>query len=222
MTILLYIVAIIVGLIVFIAIIFGALLLNLYIANKRQEKKADKYLEPIYNSIGEGKPDTDSITQCANDPCRRVHVYTLLVQLGRLDLFPAEFVNQQSIAESQLVNWLEHPNELKNPPDEIELVKIVTLPGEEPVGPINYYLFKFRTFEPHWAAHEGWMAGVAGPYPARSNDIHVFPGGTFSELDAFDSKTPEEHVKFLHGKMLVRKLKIQDAIGQVPKKEVTL
>jgi hypothetical protein len=41
----------------------------------------------------------------------------------------------------------------------------------------------------------GWMAGWSGPYPreALPGDI-LTPGGTFSHFEAWDSKTPEQHM----------------------------
>jgi len=48
--------------------------------------------------------------------------------------------------------------------------------------------------EPHWAAKDGWMAGVAGGFARRDQPTTVAGGNTFSSFAAWDSQTPEGHV----------------------------
>lgn len=60
-----------------------------------------------------------------------------------------------------MVNGLIFPTELNAAPDEIELIKTVRV--DKPItGAIEYFVFKFRMHEPHWAAKDGWMVGVSG------------------------------------------------------------
>jgi hypothetical protein len=61
-------------------------------------------------------------------------------------------------------------------------------------GIYDYYLFRFRTKEPHWAAKDGWIAGVSGPYLRKDEPTTEPLGGTFSTFTKWDAKTPEEHV----------------------------
>jgi hypothetical protein len=61
-------------------------------------------------------------------------------------------------------------------------------------GIIDYYLFRFRTLAPHWAAKDGWIAGVSGPFRRKEEPTTNALGGTFSRFNAWDKKTPEEHV----------------------------
>lgn len=41
------------------------------------------------------------------------------------------------------------------------------------------------------------MAGVAGPYMTAA-ELAPYGAGTFSQFEAYDSRSPEEHVKFIH------------------------
>ena len=119
-------------------------------------------------------------------------LYDLLGRSSRSDLFPRRYRTQEAFAESAMVNWLVYPTELGQVPDEIELMKVVTSgkPGEEE----DYYVFRFRMEEPHWAAKDGWMAGVAGGFARRDQPTTVAGGNTFSSFTPWDSQTPEQHV----------------------------
>ena len=44
------------------------------------------------------------------------------------------------------------------------------------------------------------MAGVSGPYAKGGGVPAEAPGGTFSELEPFDARTPQEHVQKFHEK----------------------
>jgi hypothetical protein len=123
-------------------------------------------------------------------------LYSGLEELGRLDLFPQEYLNQEALAYSDMVNWLCFPTELAREPDEIELMKTFVEQGEPSQGVVEHYLFRFRTHPPHWSAKEGWLAGIAGPfYPAEGPSPSA--NGTFSAFQQWDSKTPEEHFREL-------------------------
>jgi hypothetical protein len=93
-----------------------------------------------------------------------------------------------------MVNWLVYPTELNRLPDEIELMKVVAVDTGMPGGIYDYYLFRFRTKEPHWAAKDGWMAGVSGPYLRNDQPTMESLGETFSTFTKWEAKTPDEHV----------------------------
>ena len=100
-----------------------------------------------------------------------------------------------------MVHWLTFPTELAAVPDEIELMKVVEV--ETTDGPADYYLYRFRTFAPHWAADDGWMAGIAGPF--SKGQLSTYGSDTFSSFEAWDAKTPEEHMQ-----------DITDTVDQIP------
>lgn len=128
----------------------------------------------------------------------RNHLYAKLEEIGKAHLFPAGNRSLERIAESDLVRWLLHPNELGAVPAETELVR--KLPVAEGVKNGNIFLFRFRSQPSHWAADRGWMAGVAGPY-WDGDEASDVGSGTFSELAPFDQMTEEQHVEFLRERL---------------------
>ncbi|MGD8456805.1 MAG: hypothetical protein PVF83_10495 [Anaerolineales bacterium] len=122
-------------------------------------------------------------------------LYEKLDLLGQLERYPQEFYTKQAFAESDMVNWLSYPTEFGQVPDQIELMKVVTIDTETDDGIIEYFLFRFRTLPPHWAAEDGWMAGVSGPYMQTDLPAAISPEGTFSVFDPWESKSPEDHLR---------------------------
>jgi len=132
----------------------------------------------------------------AKDAKTRVSIYELLKQHNLTDLFPKSFLTREKFAESYLVNWLEFPTELGKSPDEIEQVEIIEIDDTD--TKFYYYVFKFRTHPPHWAADEDWLLGVVGPYLENSNPTD-FPNGTFSRLSSqFGKTSPQEEAEWVH------------------------
>lgn len=130
----------------------------------------------------------------AASPEMRNSLYEKLKGTNRMELFPKRFLTQEAFAESEMVRWLVYPAELGRAPDEIELKKVVAADTGGPDGVLDYYVFRFRTFNPHWAAKNGWTAGVAGPFLRKDAPSPVAYGGTFSKFESWDAKKPEEHV----------------------------
>jgi hypothetical protein len=118
-----------------------------------------------------------------------------LEEVGRLDLFPAKYRSQEALAEGDLVRWLTFGTELGCAPDEIELMRVYRDEGGSGDDGLLFYLFRFRTSEPHWAAKNGWMAGLAGPFRERDAPSPHSLGNTFSTMEPWESKTPEEHAE---------------------------
>ncbi|MBI4497709.1 MAG: hypothetical protein HY689_07425 [Chloroflexi bacterium] len=135
------------------------------------------------------------LEEVAASPETRGLLYDLLADLGKLSLYPERFRTQEALAESRMVRWLTFPTELNRVPDEIELMKVIPFDTGMPDGLLDYYVFRFRTHPPHWAAKDGWMAGVAGPYRRDEAPTTRSYGHTFSDFAAWDSRAPEEHVR---------------------------
>ena len=187
-------IGVVVGLVV---VVVGLLVLNLVLASGRQRKQARARLAPVLDPLDAGQvPDPAAVRQLASSRETRNALYDALAERGKESLFPREYRTRQAFAESDLAFWLSHPNELKQSPDEMQLAQVVTMPSD--AGPVEYYLFRFRTREPHWAADKGWMAGVSGPYPKDPKAPLASPAGTFSELEPFEAKSPQEHVRAFH------------------------
>ena len=167
-------------------------------AGERLRRRLHERMAPVVEALEAGNtPDLVLVQRFAESAETRKVLYETLSSFERLELFPEEYANQEALAEADLVLWLCHPNELTSAPDEIELMATVPSPGSKPDGPARYFVFRYRVNPPHWAAKDGWMAGIAGPYPEEGEAI-PHGQGTFSRFDAYDSKTPEEHVAATH------------------------
>ncbi|MCC6488561.1 MAG: hypothetical protein IT364_13780, partial [Candidatus Hydrogenedentes bacterium] len=155
-------------------------------------------LAAVSEDLEAGKtPDPVLVQRFAKAAATRKVLWEVLESHKRLDLFPEEYGTQELLAEADIVLWLCHPNELQSPPDEIELMATLPSPASTPDKPANYYVFRYRANPPHWAANDGWMAAVAGPYAANGDPTPYAPA-TFSRFEAYDSRTPEEHMTVTH------------------------
>lgn len=129
---------------------------------------------------------------CASFPESRNRLFDFLERSERKSLFPTKYRKQRYLAESDMVRWLTFGTELDTVPDEIELMKVIETNDEED-GWMDYYLFRFRTFEPHWSAKKGWQAGISGPFKRSERPSTNHHGATFSCFEPWDSKSPMEH-----------------------------
>lgn len=134
------------------------------------------------------------IAAIAANPEMRNWLFELLQKHGKSKGFPDQFRTQAAFAEADMVNWLTYPTELGRTPDQIELMKVVPVDTGLPNGIYDYYLFRFKTLEPHWAAKDGWIAGISGPFRRGDAPTILGLGDTFSTFDKWESKTPDEHV----------------------------
>jgi hypothetical protein len=105
-------------------------------------------------------------------------------------------------AESNLANWLEFPTELDACPDEIEHVERVTIPFDKENN-VHFHVFKFRINEPHWAAKDGWMLGVTGPY-FDDSEAYDHPAATFSRFRKVEAVSPEEEANWVYNNIAKR------------------
>jgi len=135
----------------------------------------------------ECEPAKEDIMDIAANSETRNWFYNALVKMGRSEIYPEEYRNQKSFAESNMVEWLVYPTELGRMPDEIELMNVFDIDEKE------YYLFRFRCqSSEHWK-EKGWMAGVAGPFDKRNSPTTLAEGHTFSHFENWESKQPREH-----------------------------
>lgn len=172
-----------------------------YAGGRRAYMQLASRIAPVAEAIGAGRdPSQADLLKFASDRNTRQVLHDLLTQQGKLQLFPREFLTWEAMAEANLIGWLNHPNELGSPPDEIEVMTRVTAPRAEG----HYFVFRYRMAAPHWAAKDGWMAGVAGPYDL-TREPAPYGRGTFSRFEPYDSRTPEEHVEVTHGAVIERK-----------------
>jgi len=96
-----------------------------------------------------------------------------------------------------MVGWLTFPTELARTPHEIELMATF----DDAEGKQRYYLFRFRTHAPHWAAKDGWMAGLSGPFEIAAMPTTRDGGATFSQFTKWEEQTPKQHFEAILGVM---------------------
>jgi hypothetical protein len=150
-------------------------------------------MEPVIAALRDGRtPPPDDVHALAADATTRSTLRRVLRDMGRGELFPQRYAGPEALAESDLVVWLMHGNELGAAPDAIELATAIDRDGAG-----RFFVFRFRTEPPHWASSKGWMAGVAGPYAAGEEAFDTPAAGVFSRFEPFDSRSPEEHVAAL-------------------------
>lgn len=184
--------AIIIGLIVALIIwmIVRAVRMTLATANVLRTK-----IEPALAPLREGRsPSPDRIHELAAHAPTRSTLWRALRELQRHDLFPSQYATSEALAESDMVVWLMHGNELGAAPDESELVETIERAAGAESRRGRYFVFRFRTNLPHWAATSGWMAGVAGPYFAGDDAFDAPAAGVFSKFEAFETRSAEEHL----------------------------
>lgn len=200
------VVLIVIGCLVALVVVF---IVWRYIATIAGASRRDQALlsaiEPVLSAVRSGATvATDQLIDLARRPDTRSILFRALHELNQSGLIPEEYRSLRSIAESDLVGWLVHPNELGAVPDEIELLKEIEREEGDPPEKYRFFVFKFRTKPPHWAAKDGWTAGVAGPYWDGEPPLHM-PAGVFSRFESIDSATPEEHLHKVE-KLVLQKL----------------
>jgi cell division protein FtsI/penicillin-binding protein 2 len=186
-----------------IIIAIGTIVIYRIIKVKRQGKKlsAQKFdrVKVIYDKLENGQILTATdVLPLAQNILSRELTYKLLKKHDRTDLFPEQYMTIEKAAESSLANWLEFPTELGASPDEMEHLKRVTIDLDGQNNFFHYEVFMYRTAEPHWAAKDGWILGVVGPFFDDSKP-YDFPRSTFSRVSSkADKITPEEEAKWVH------------------------
>ena len=197
-------------------IILGALILTvaifaLYrfikvrIQYKRSQDLRLERVKPLVEKLENNQQLTrDDVRPFAEDLLAREITYEFLKNHKNLDLFPEEFNTIVKGAESHLANWLEFPTELDVCPDEIEHLQRVTIDYDGDDNFVHYEVFRYRTNEPHWAAKDGWILGVVGPYFDDSKP-YDFAQSTFSRIISMsENSDPEAEAKWVHQNISMR------------------
>lgn len=115
---------------------------------------------------------TEDVLDLARRPELRFILYSGLREMGHGELLPHDFDTPIQQAEAALAYWMMHPNELQDPPEQIEHLAAITreLNGEDAV----FHVFRYRMAEGHWAG-EDWLLGLAGPVDENAEPYTVLP-----------------------------------------------
>jgi hypothetical protein len=198
---------IVIGIIIVIVAIFAVY--RLFTVKKQNKKLINERFErvkPLSDKLESGQDltQTDILPFAKNIKTRQL-TFQLLNDHNKTDLFPKEFYSIEKAGESYLANWLEFPTELDACPDEIEHIKRVTFDFDGNNNFVHYEVFKYRVNEPHWAAKDGWILGVVGPYFDDSKP-YDFPQATFSRVSStVDKVSPDEEAKWVHENISMRR-----------------
>ncbi|QEH41920.1 FeoB-associated Cys-rich membrane protein [Chitinophaga sp. XS-30] len=201
------IVFIVIGLIVLAIVVFAVY--RLITVNRQNNKlNAERFdrVKELYDKLESGQELTENdVLPFAKNILTRQMAFQLLADHNKTNLFPKEYNTLIKGAESNLANWLEFPTELDACPDEIEHIKRVTFDFDGQNNFVHYEVFKYRVNEPHWAAKDGWILGVVGPYFDDSKP-YDFAQATFSRVSStLDKVTPDEEVKWVHENISMRR-----------------
>ena len=150
-------------------------------------------LDPIAQKLeGDATVLPEEVAAIAQLPHARALLHQMLDHYRRLDLFPDRFNDPKHQAEAQLAYWLMHPNELQAAPEQMEMVEVVGRSAGNKNG--DFYVYRYRMSEGHWAASDGWLLGLAGPY-FDGEEPYMGRAGAFSRVgDKHGEISPAELV----------------------------
>ena len=131
--------------------------------------------------------DPLAVEKLATDHYYRVSLYSSLKEDGRLNLFPARFHNQKSIAESELFSIAADDGE----PSKMEAIGERVLPyrGKR----MKFYLFKV-TYDYEGGSKETYL-GVAGPFDISSKEIKTETEATGLVSELYNAKKTDQQLK---------------------------
>lgn len=193
-----------------IILVIGTFVVYRLMTVKRQNSKLNKErferIKPLYEKLESGHTITiQDVLPFAKNLLTRQVAFQLLSEHNKADLFPAEYFSLVKSAESNLANWLEFPTELDVCPDEMEYIKRVTFDFDGQNNNVHYEVFKYKVDEPHWAAKDGWILGVVGPFFDDSKP-YDHSGATFSRVSStLDKVSPDEEAKWVHENISMRR-----------------
>ncbi len=174
--------------------------------NSKLNKERFDRIKPLYDKLESGQTlTTEDVLPFAKNLRTRETAFQLLTDHNKTDLFPKEYLSLVKSAESNLANWLEFPTELDAIPDEMEHIKRVTFDFDGENNNVHYEVFKYKVNEPHWAAKDGWILGVVGPFFDDSKP-YDHPSSTFSRVSStLDKVSPDEEAKWVHENLSMKR-----------------
>ncbi len=139
-------------------------------------------------------PPAAAIDKVAASLETRSLLYESIYETDWIRLFPERYLNQESLAASDMAFWLTYPTGLGYLPDALELMKVVAYRMGSDI--LDFFVFRFRVDDPGHPKTGTWLAGVSGPF-SRRKEMRGRATGTFSHFDPYDEVPPEEHVNRL-------------------------
>ena len=183
------------------AAIFVVFICWRYTSVARGARQRDARLFPLIDPLGEKltageEPTAQEIESLAKNSAARLLLYEVLKHFERLELFPEEYRSEVAQAESALVYWMMHPNELQDAPEEIEFAETVVrdIDGQA----CRFHVFRYKMPNGHWAGDE-WLLGLSGPF-VDNDPPYSGIAGAFSRCgDKYGEVRPAELVDWFVG-----------------------
>jgi hypothetical protein len=132
------------------------------------------------------EPEQAAIERCASSHAVRDDLYTQLKRVNRLDLFPSHYLTLDSFAACAMVRWLMFPSELGCEPEALDLVAKLSGKSDD-AADVVMYLWKCTS-------HGRVFACANGPYRVDAEMGELLGGSSFSNFEAWDEATPEQHL----------------------------
>ncbi|MCP3967852.1 MAG: hypothetical protein GY750_19750 [Lentisphaerae bacterium] len=190
---------VLIGVGAFVSLIFGFICWG-RVSASRGSRKRDKMiinaLLPICEKL-EAKESisAEEVESYAVKSYLRPMLYSFLKFYERRDLFPERYLDIKSQGEAELIQWMIHPHEMQAPPDTIELIESIKQPIDNKDNLGEFLVYRYKMPADHWAAEDGWMVGIVGPY--RENDVpYSGEALAFSRFDKYGEVDPNELVNW--------------------------
>ena len=160
---------------------------------RQRDAKLQKLLEPLAQKLANREPiSAEEVHQLCEKPQLRPFLYDVLKKSNKLELFPQEYLSLPEQGAAVLSYWMMHPNELQDAPAEIELLE--TVEREIEGKPCTFFVYRYRMSPGHWAAGDGWLVGLAGPFFADDPPYPQTASGFSRVGDSPDKLQPAEFV----------------------------
>jgi len=165
---------------------------------RQRDEKLLLLLDPISEKFIKGIEVTiDEINVLAMLPHLRLFLYNMLKEHEQLPLFPTKQKSKEAQAEGILAYWLMHPNELHDSPNKIEVIeKIERIVDDKKC---DFYVLRYKMKSGHWAAKDGWLLGLSGPFLENDVPYSGYPGAFSRCGDKYGEIKPHELVDWFIG-----------------------
>lgn len=155
-------------------------------------------LQPVEDRLRSGiAANTSEVALLAASPENRPLLHALLKHYEQLSFFPKEHLTVEAQAKANLSYWMMHPNELGDPPVEIEVVETITRSLDGIDG--DFVVLRYLMGAEHWASKDGWMLGLSGPFISSEPPYSGVANGFARCSDKCGRVAPEELVDWYIG-----------------------
>lgn len=148
--------------------------------------------------LSEGREvEDEELAWIASQPLARNELRESLLEHGLKKRLPDQCRDLESLAEAQMISWLEFPTELGVEPDEIELLHTEVREekmGRSAVRPTYYFFYRFRTIDDETSKLGPWMVGMAGGFQEKRGGVIDYGADTYSHYNELDKLSLEKHV----------------------------